>query len=340
MLDPKPFHYTLFGLVLHSNHAIPNLTASESRSKPQVELTLGAIPPPLRALTESPAEVCYVSPSSTGTPNLRVSKFADGQYFHFLYCDGAEFLVDCRGAAIWASWPRDTLTLEDTVVYLLGPIMGFVLLLRGSISLHASAITVDHKAIALVGPAGSGKSTTAAAFADLGYGVLAEDVVTLEDCEATFKVQPAYPCIRLWPPSVAALYGPQAQLPRLTPTWDKCYLDVSQAPYEFQKEPVPLAAIYLLRERSDNPGTPLIEDIKPADALLSLVSNTYTNYLMDKVMHARGFELLGRVVGSVALRQVTPHANAAYLGRLCDAIIEDFNNRERLMPVGGRELSE
>ena len=42
--------------------------------------------------------------------------------------------------------------------------MGFVMLLRGIVCLHASAIAIDDEAIALLGPAGSGKSTTAAAF--------------------------------------------------------------------------------------------------------------------------------------------------------------------------------
>jgi hypothetical protein len=39
-----------------------------------------------------------------------------------------------------------------------------------------------------------------------GYSVLAEDVVTLDDRGDHFLVRPAYPCIRLWPASVKALY--------------------------------------------------------------------------------------------------------------------------------------
>jgi serine kinase of HPr protein (carbohydrate metabolism regulator) len=61
--------------------------------------------------------------------------------------------------------------------------MGFVLLLRGCISLHACAVAIDDRAVAIVGPAGAGKSTTAAALADQGYSILAEDVVTLQDLE-------------------------------------------------------------------------------------------------------------------------------------------------------------
>src|SRR6185437_2076265 len=105
----------------------------------------------------------------------------------------------------WAAW-REPLTLEDTSTYLLGPVMGFVMLLRGVVCLHASAVAIGEGAIALVGPAGSGKSTTAAAFAERGYRVLAEDVVTLDDRGYRFLLQPGYPCIRLWPAAVKALY--------------------------------------------------------------------------------------------------------------------------------------
>jgi hypothetical protein len=241
-----------------------------------------------------------------------------------MYADGTEFLVNKPGTHIWATWPPETLTLEDTATYLLGPVMGFVLLLRGCISLHGSAIAVGDRAVALVGPAGSGKSTTAAALADLGYSILAEDVVTLEDCGRSFLVQPAYPCIRLWPSSVKALYGHDIELPRLTPTWDKCYLDLTQEPYEFQREPLPLSAIYFLAARADETTAPYVHEMSPGEGLIALVANTYATHLMDKKMRAREFELLDRVIRNVPTRKLVPHSDPTYIGALCRTIVENF----------------
>jgi len=244
----------------------------------------------------------------------------DGRYHHFCYADQTEFLVDSAGTEIWSCW-QEPLTIEDAATYLLGPVFGFVLLLRGIVCLHASAVVVDREAIALIGPAGSGKSTTAAAFSSRGFDILADDVVTLDDHSDRFMVRPSYPCIRLWPASVKALYGNESHLPKLTPNWEKRYLDLTD---QFERNALPLSAIYVLRERSDAAGAPFVTPLDRTNALLSLIGNTYTNYLMDKNMQARQFELLRRVLAHVPVRTVTPHADARRLHELCDCILGDF----------------
>jgi hypothetical protein len=197
------------------------------------------------------------------------------------------------------------------------------MLLRGVVCLHASAVAIGDEAIALLGPAGSGKSTTAAAFAERGYNVLAEDVVTLDDRGDHFLVRPGYPCIRLWPAAVKALYGSETHLPKLTPNWDKCYLDLSD---NFQREPVRLAAIYHLGERRHDVVAPFVRGVEQAEGLMSLVANTYATKLMDRQMRAREFEVLTRVVNQVRLRRVTPHADPSLIPELCTRIIADFKS--------------
>lgn len=317
------FHSAIYGLRVHLSHRVPGLSFSNLHSaSPDIQVDFGVMPSWLDA-EQATKQVWFVRPNEQpgADPRLIVWRLRNG--FHLRYADGTQFAVDHAGTRIWATWPASTLTLEDTATYLLGPVMGFVLLLRGCISLHACAVAVEDRAIALVGPAGSGKSTTAAAFAERGYAILAEDVVTLQDRGDEFLVQPGYPSIRLWPSSVEALYGTAATLPRLTPTWDKCYLDLTQEQYEFQQQPLPLAAIYLLGERQADRAT-AVSELAPTERLLSLVANTYATYLMDKTMRAREFEILGRVLKSVPLRKVTPHSDPAHIGELCQTIIEDF----------------
>ena len=316
------YRCSIYGLGIVTNRIIPGVPASTIASE-DLRISFGSLPAWHHELSAAHAEACYVAGYKTecGEPALRVFRLLDGEYFRFDYADQTQFVIDRSGSEVWAEWSAP-LTLEDTATYLLGPVLGFVMLLRGIVCLHASAIAIGNEAIALLGPAGAGKSTTAAAFAERGYSVLAEDVVTLDDRNDGFLVRPGYPCIRLWPTAVRALYGSETHLPKLTPNWDKCYLDLSE---RFRGEPLPLAAIYHLAERHHDVRAPYVETLDRSQGLMALVANTYATKLMDKQMRAREFELLTRVVGSVSVRRVTPHSDPARITHLCDAILNDFN---------------
>jgi hypothetical protein len=314
----------VYGLGISTNHPLPGLLTAPATLQVDVHVWLGLMPSWSNE-TLSAAKLWYASDGldEGGKPFLTIWSSAIGDYFQLLYADGTKFVVDRLGTQIWAAWP-ETLSLEDTATYLLGPVMGFVLGLRGTISLHASSIVIGDKTIALVGPSGAGKSTTAAAFTRLGYRVLADDVVALTEQGCTFLVQPGYPRLRLWPHSVGVLYGAADALPRLTPNWDKRYLDLVEHGDRFQPQPLPLAAIYLLGPRCNDPDVPVVEEVPGNERLMSLVANTYATKLLDRSMRAREFEVLGRVVASVPVRRVIPHTNTAYLPNLCDVIVKDF----------------
>ena len=328
-----PYYSAIYGLHIRLNQGVPGLSLSSQPSVPSdVEVDFGSMPSWFKREPVT-SELWYLNPEHGpgGKPRLVVWKL-NGHY-HLEYADGTQFLIDNQGSRVWATWPSETLTVEDTATYFLGPVMGFVLLLRGFISLHASAIAVGNRAVAIVGPAGSGKSTTAAAFAERGHRILAEDVVTLGDLDTEFMVQPAYPSIRLWPSSVEALYGDAGSLPKLTPTWDKCYLDLTQEKYEFQQCPLPLSAIYVLAERNEDPASPSVRDLTPAEGLISLIANTYVTHLKDKNMRAREFELLNRVLNSVPVKIVTPHSDPARIDCLCRTILESFAAIDSSVPA-------
>ena len=325
-----PFRCSIYGLGVVANRIVPGVPSAPTASD-DVHISFGSLPSWLYEVSGTQIET-YVADynDECGNPVLRMFSMLDGGYYRFCYADQTEFVIDRAGTEIWAKW-IDPLTLEDTATYLLGPIMGFVMLLRGVVCLHASAVVVDNQAVALLGPAGAGKSTTAAAFSERGYSVLAEDVMTLDDRHDHFLVRPAYPCIRLWPASVKALYGTENYLPKLTPNWDKCYLDLTERPQQFQQQPLPLAAVYYLGERRDDPAAPLVEPLDRAEGMILLVGNTYSSKLMDKTMRAREFELLSRVLNNVPLRRVTPHANPSRIPELCDSILADVSRGLSLM---------
>ncbi|HEX5081932.1 MAG TPA: serine/threonine protein kinase [Blastocatellia bacterium] len=325
-------YYTIYGLNVHSSMPIPGIPALPHTVEADVRVSFQSTPR-LDEGSTAQAEDWYTScdRGRENEPALKVWKLGDSGCFRLRYCDGTEFFLSESGDEIWATWPVN-MSLEDTATYLLGPIFGFLLRLRGVTCLHASAIGVDGRAIALIGPAGAGKSTTAAAFTRQGYPALSEDVVALRDQGDSFLVEPGYPLIRLWAESVEALFGSRDALPPLTPTWDKQYLDLTRNDFGFQRQPLPLAALYLLDGRSDDPAAPFVEAVHSQTGLVELVSNTYTNYMLDQRMRAREFDLLGRLINNTPLRRLKPHSDPARLPDLCRVILDDFHN----MPAYGQ----
>jgi hypothetical protein len=324
--------YTLYGLSLSANRPIPGLTPALVAGNPQSCLFFGSAPPWLEELRAAPRKVRHASEnlSVEGVPTLVVAEFPSLGAFHFLYRDGTEFFLDGRGSRIWARWPNN-LTLEDATTYLLGPVMGFVLRLQGIVCLHASAVAIGERAAALVGPPGSGKSTTAAAFARRGYPVLTDDVAALTDGAGKFLIQPGYPRLCLWPTAVEMLLDTADALPAITPGWDKRYLTLGQNGCQFQQEPLPLSVIYFLSDRSKATKEPQVETVSSAKGLVKLVTNTYVSYLLDSEMRTREFELLGRLATNVQLRGVHTQHEAGQVDKLLEAILNDFHSPEETM---------
>ncbi len=317
--------YSVYGLRLHSDLPMPGLAAPPEALPADVEVWLDSSPPWRRELLEGSEEIWYTSPyqDESGQPVLQIWKLSGGDFFRLRYDDHTEFLLDRAGSRIQATWLA-TATLEDTMTYLLGPVLGFVLRLRGVTSLHASAVAMGDQAVALLGPAGAGKSTTAAAFAKLGHSVLSDDVVPLREAKDSFLVLSAYPRLCLWPDSVRRLCGSPGALPLLTPNWDKRYLALDDNGYRFHPEPLPLAAIYVLGGRVSQPTEPTVEAVSGHSGLMALVSNTYMGYLPERAWRTRDFGLLARVAAKVPMRQVHARERAANLTELCEVIRDDF----------------
>ena len=327
----KCFRYPVFGLSLCSNLSIPGLPCSNAPNDgPEVQLHLGIFPDldlrsdAARGLTKS----IYISSytDEAGEPALRASETADGVLLHLAYSDGTQFWLDRKGNAIWTAWSERS-SLENAVSYLLGPVLGLVLRLRGIVCLHASAVAFDDSCVAFVGSAGAGKSTTAAAFARQGYGIVSDDIVGLVERHGSFYVLPAYPHLCLWPESVSMLYGSPDALPQLVHDWEKRQLALGENGTRFEVRTLPLKAIYILGAR--RPDTdPSVTDVADREALLTLVANTYATNLIDRTMRGEEFDLLSRLISSVLVRTVHPSDDPSRIGDLWRLIHSDFGTQK------------
>lgn len=312
-------HHKLYGLLLASNEALPGIPVLSGADRaPDLEIYLESSLPQLDAC--SAPEPFYVSAAKdeNGDPVLRVASLDGGQCLLLRYSDGTRFAIDLDAKTVHADWPS-ALTLEDASSYLIGPVLGLILRLRGTIPLHASAVAVGDHAIAIAGPAGAGKSTTAAVLAKSGYRMISDDVVALQEEASKFVVPPGYPRVNLWSDSVQAVAGSELNLPRICPTVDKRFLPLDPDK-QFETRHLPLAAIYVLDGRMEGPVEPVLKPLSGAEALVAILANTYMNHLPHRENRRREFELLGRVVSRIPVMRAQAQGGLSTLSRFCETI--------------------
>ena len=318
-------NYLVFGLHLRSNLPLPGIvTSTPSGDSPAVQVRLGMRPYPEDESSVASEELIYTSgnaqePAASG---LRIWSVSQKHLLHLAYPDGTQFWLNDGRNTVWATWPAAS-SLEETCTYLLGPILGLLLRLRGITCLHASAINLKGHCVAFLGPAGAGKSTTAAAFARQGYPVVSDDIVPLVEQRGVFLIKAANLYLCLWPDSVTVLYGSADALPRFTPGWEKRRLDLGKAGTRLETHTLPLAAIYVLGERRSN-SAPRAERIHPRPALLSLVAETYASKVLDRAMRAREFEVLGRLIAAIPVRRLVAHSDPRRINDICGVVLEDL----------------
>jgi hypothetical protein len=267
---------------------------------------------------------------------LKVFLVAKGEFFLFRYGDGTEFLLDHSGSKVWCRWNSE-FSLDYASTYLYGPILGFLLRLRGVVCLHAGVAVIDDVAVGFVGPSGAGKSTLCAALAERGCPLISDDILALTERDGELYVIPTYPRVRLWPESARALFGSADALRPITTGWEKRHLDLSED--QFESEIRPLGAIYFLSDRCNAVSTDRIIPLNGARRLSSLLANVYAYRVFDE-MREREFKVLSQVASRTPLRTVIPFDDLGQIGELCRLIRDDLGT---LLPLqvattGGADL--
>ena len=172
--------YRAFGLTLGSDVRLDELAAQTDDSAPidlRIVLTdLGETIPPLghcpRYEFEMPDGVEMMWP---GAASVRIK---DPSLVHIQPFEGI---------------PETYLAFP-----LLGPVMGWMLHMRGLFVLHASAVRYDRRSVAFLGDKTAGKSTTASAFLKRDWKLITDDLLAIDcDGEGRPQMQPAFAQVKL-----------------------------------------------------------------------------------------------------------------------------------------------
>jgi hypothetical protein len=233
---------------------------------------------------------------------------------------GRRVLVDAIGAARRAE-PDHAASL------LLGPVLATVLRLRRTVALHACVVEVGSSAVLLVGERGAGKSTLAAALADRGHAILADDVGTLaERAGGTWVAHPGYPRLRLDPASLASFAAPpEATGPPIWGTgkrWIELSPDGATGPWRFQREPRPVAAVYELGRSGRR--APAVAEIAGGARVATLLRHVReAPFALEPAARADELRRLSRLAAAVPVRRLECSDDLAALTATCEALVAD-----------------
>lgn len=147
--------------------------------------------------------------------------------------------------------------------------MGAILHQRGAVTLHASVVSINDRAVAFSGCSGAGKSVIAAALQVRNFPLLSDEICCLRDPDRLY-ISPASPEIWVWPDAARSTAISHVDAPRVR---SDLPLKRIEARY-FLNETVPLTRIYFLQPR-DADEEVSIEALTPVDGTALFLDNLY-----------------------------------------------------------------
>lgn len=314
------YRYRAYGLIIKADVALPELVPASrtDRGEGRIVVRIG------RHRSESPMRGGLIAEAALPDGGLwrRVWRAEGG--FIVTFASLARFFLATNGDGIVCTHRSPGVAIRSIRHLVLDQLMPLVLSLRGREALHSTAIATPRGVCAFIGPAGAGKSTLVGSFCREGYVSLADDCLSVADRHGICAF-PAYPGLRLWGDSGAALGAAEQDGPTVA------HYTLKRRAYpvanfrEFPFSPIPLAKIYRVERAADAAsGTPAIEPISPRDALLELVQASFPLDITDADTMARHFRFMERIVETVPIaRLVIPHG-FELLPQVRETILQDL----------------
>jgi len=153
----------------------------------------------------------------------------------------------------------------------LGTPMGILLLQRGFLVLHASAVEINGRIVCFLGASGSGKSTTVCSLLQSGHKLVTDDVVAINTASDHLSgVLPGYPWMKVGRELISHLNIENKFIERLGRSEEKLRYNLPAE--SFVKYPTGrLACVYFLQWADDIS----IKNMKTTDAIINLVKHEY-----------------------------------------------------------------
>ena len=304
--------YGVFGFTIESTMAFPELEPREAGDS--VDWWIRT----------APSESCGSAGTSLGIDHvygdLQVRAYATETTLRIAFDDTGVFDVHTSNREIvW--YPGPLATAAAVRADVLGRVMALVAHADGHFTLHASAVAVAGRAIALVGPKHAGKSTLALALVRNGARLLTDDTLVVRLRSGAAWAAPGVQRIRLWADSARALGA-------LAPTTGEPKSTATLVPNELETAPLPLSACYVLARSAEpnggagNGAAIRRERLSPVHAALACVRFSKLGSLVGGAVAAAVLDRAGALTKAVPVFVAVVQPDLTRLDEVAERVIQ------------------
>ncbi|TYP69142.1 hypothetical protein BCM02_11618 [Paenibacillus methanolicus] len=201
------------------------------------------------------------------------------------------------------TFQKDLQCLDDAyTLYISGTCAGTLLMQRGIIPIHGSALLLEGKGVIVTGDSGAGKSTLSASLNKRGCSFLADDIAALQiEPSGEVVVRPGFPQQKLWRDTATRIYGSVEMFDRIPGTRDKYYIPIPGD--QFIPSNKRLHALFELVPESRD--TVEIVELRGMEKLARLMYNTYRFELVELLgLKKWHFEACAQLASQIAVYRI------------------------------------
>jgi hypothetical protein len=294
------YHYLLCGLKVESDLAFPELTPWEGVDDRafDIEFRLG-----------------HVEPLQTADAAGEKFQVQGKNRLVFLIEGVGRVLIEDGKRIVFNAWPDSD--PQRVRLNFIGTVQSILWHQRGYIPLHASAVKVGERAIAVGGPTRGGKSAIAAALTARGCPLVADDFTVVDWAQKPPLVLPGYQKLRLWKDAAVELDVLDAVVAKAHPAMDKYVVAPAKT---FSGEAPALTDLFLLAgERGEELHIERLRAVPSFQNLLAAV------HMPDEAralgLQSQIFSSLNAIVSSVNIWQVTAPDDLRRVRDVADAVL-------------------
>ena len=218
----------------------------------------------------------------------------------------ARFLIAMTQRSITVFDVQPAATPADIEHLLYDHVAPRILAEQGPLVVHGSGVEIDGALAVFLGETGAGKSTLAASLHRAGHRLHGDDAVVLHESAHGYTGSAVYPSLRLYPETIAELFGDAAASSPMAHYSEKQRVDLRSI--AAQPAPsAPLAGLFFLAGGYDD--DPLAAELmRPGEACMAILEQSFALDPSDKARAARRLGQASKLADAIPVYRLTyPH---------------------------------